>query len=38
MINYKCYWATKIGEAKLLDDVAPNIMAIGFLATQKEKG
>ena len=31
MRNYKGYWATNIGEVRLLDDVAPNI------TTEKER-
>ena len=37
MINYKCYWATKIGEARLLDDVAPKITTKAFRQCKKRK-
>ena len=37
MINYMCYWATKIGEVRLLDDVAPKITAKAFQRRRKRK-
>ena len=37
MRNYKCYWATKIGEARILDDVAPRITAKAFWQRRKRK-
>ena len=37
MRTYKCYWATEIGEARLLNDVAPMITAKAFRRRRKRK-
>ena len=37
MRTYKCYWATEIGEARLLDDVVPMITAKAFRRRRKRK-